>query len=63
MLTSGSSMKRSALLFLGLGEGASGRANEKLKTLSVGGFLASMYEVIVAIKPEQHRFILSANFQ
>lgn len=56
-------MKRSALLFLGLGEGASGRANEKLKTLSVGGFLASMYEVIVAIKPEQHRFILSANFQ
>lgn len=37
-------MKRSALLFLRLGEGASGKANEKLKKLSVGGFLASMYK-------------------
>lgn len=42
MLASGSPMQHGTLLLLGLGEGAPGRANEKLKKLYLGGFLASM---------------------
>lgn len=49
-IRSGSFIKRTASLLLGLGEGAPTRADEKLKKLSMDGFLASMPAVAIAIE-------------
>lgn len=53
MLASGSSMQHGALLLLGLRAGAPRRAIQKLKKLYLGGFLASMSKVAIAVKPQQ----------